>query len=213
MEHTLCRNEVELSGTVADCPTLSHENHGLRFYRFTLEVPRLSGQTDLLPILIPESDCSAVTQGSPLHLRGQFRSFNNKSGQGSRLILTVLAQELLPDDGTLCNRILLSGALCKPPTLRRTPLGRSICDLILAVPRKYGRADYLPVIAWGQLAAAASRRSVGSRLDLDGRIQSRIYHKLTEHGPEEHTAYEVSVMHLLDESPAEPAQAASGALV
>ena len=199
MEHTLCRNEVELSGTVADCPTLSHENHGLRFYRFTLEVPRLSGQTDLLPILIPESACSAAAQGSPLHLRGQVRSFNNKSGQGSRLILSGLAQELLPDDGTLCNRILLSGAMCKPPTLRRTPLGRSICDLILAVPRNYGRADYLPVIAWGQVASQAAGLAVGDPLSLEGRIQSRVYRKVTDTGVEERVAYEVSVMQLLDD--------------
>ena len=100
--------------------------------------------------------------------------------------------------GEPCNQILLSGSLCKPPILRRTPLGRSICDLMLAVPRRYGRADYLPVIAWGQLAARASGLQVGDRITLEGRVQSRTYHKVTETGTEERVAYEVSMMHLLE---------------
>jgi primosomal replication protein N len=196
-EHS--RNEAELEGRVLSAPAFSHENHGTRFYRFSLAVPRLSGQTDTLPVLAAEGLRSLAVPGADLRIAGQLRSFNNRSGLGSRLVLTVYAQAIEPGQGTPCNRILLSGALCKPPILRRTPLGRSICDLMLAVPRRYGRADYLPVIAWGQLAAALSRSAVGDGVSIEGRIQSRVYTKVTDDGPQERTAYEVSVMHLLEE--------------
>ena len=199
MTNDPCRNEVELEGTALSAPLFSHENHGSRFYRFLLSVPRLSGQTDTLPILLPVTLCDAVTPGADLHVRGQLRSFNNRSGQGSRLVLTVFAQSAEPGSGAWSNHILLDGVLCKPPSLRRTPLGRSICDMMLAVSRRYGRTDYLPVIAWGQLALEASRRQVGERITLEGRVQSRIYTKKTDAGSEERTAYEVSVMRLAEE--------------
>ena len=193
------RNQVELCGTVEQPPIRSHENHGEVFFRFPLAVPRLSGQTDHLQVLVPEALAEQVLPDRPLQISGQLRAYNNKSGQGSRLVITVLAQELFPGGPEPQNRILLSGTLCKPPILRRTPLGRSICDLMLAVGRRYGRADYLPVIAWGRLASRAGTLGVGDRLSLEGRIQSRVYTKMTEEGPQERTAYEVSVMHLLDE--------------
>jgi len=193
------KNDVLLEGTVLDAPQLSHENHGTRFYRFSLHIPRLSGQADILPILIPEP-LLPVEQGSIVQIHGQLRSFNNRSGIGNRLVLTVYALQLEKGSGESCNRIFLSGTLCKPPIFRRTPLGRSICDLMVAVPRRYGRADYLPVIAWGQLAVQANRLSVGDTVVLEGRIQSRVYHKVTEQGPEERVAYEVSMMHLLSSS-------------
>lgn len=193
------RNEVELCGMAAEPPVFSHENHGARFYRFPLRIPRLSGQADVLPILLPESLAHQVTPDGMLRVCGQLRSFNNKSGVGSRLVLTVYATAVEPAaDASPLNRILLSGTLCKPPILRRTPLGRSICDLMIAVPRRYGRADYLPVITWGQLAIAVSRRSVGDSLSAEGRVQSRQYTKVTEEGSVERTAYEVSVMHLTE---------------
>ena len=191
------QNAALLEGEAAGVPAWSHENHEVNFYRFPIEVPRLSGQTDLLPVLIPESRLREIHSGQPLRIQGQLRSFNNRTGPGSRLVLTVYAQEIQPPTGTPCNQILLSGTLCKPPVLRRTPLGRSICDLMLAVPRRYGRSDYLPVIAWGQLAMESAQLRVGDTLDLEGRIQSRIYHKATETGVEERTAYEVSMMHRL----------------
>jgi len=198
------QNHVELCGTVAAPPAFSHENHGERFYRFPLAVPRLSGQVDQLPVVVPAALLDQVQYDEPVHVTGQLRSFNNKSGQGSRLILTVLAQSLCPgDEDEPGNTILLSGTLCKPPVFRRTPLGRSICDLMLAVSRRYGRADYLPVIAWGQLALKTGAMSVGDRLTLEGRIQSRVYTKVTDDGPQERTAYEVSMMHLLDEDATE----------
>ena len=114
---------------------------------------------------------------------------------------TGYAMELEEPTGEACNHIYLTGALCKPPTFRKTPLGRSICDLMLAVSRKYGRADYLPVIAWGQLALRTAKLQVGDPLALEGRIQSRPYQKLTDAGPETRIAYEVSMMHLLELPP------------
>lgn len=200
---TQIRNEVLLGGVALETPSLSHENHSTRFYRFPLQVPRLSGQVDVLPVLLPEPQLAQVKEGADIRIQGQLRSFNNRSGVGSRLVLTVYAQRLSPSLDEPCNQILLSGTLCKPPVFRRTPLGRSICDLMLAVPRKYGRADYLPVIAWGQLAVRAGRLQVGDSLALEGRVQSRTYHKVTDLGTEERVAYEVSMMHLLENAPAE----------
>lgn len=202
---TQTRNEVLLEGIALEAPALSHENHGTRFYRFPLQVPRLSGTPDTLPVLVPEALLTAVRLEDPLRVRGQLRSFNNRSGVGSRLVLTVYAQRLEAGLGEPWNQILLSGALCKPPILRRTPLGRQICDLMLAVPRRYGRADYLPVIAWGQLAVQASALTVGDPLALEGRVQSRTYHKVTGQGSEERVAYEVSMMHLLEDLPSRQA--------
>ena len=201
---TQTRNEVLLEGTALEAPVLSHENHGTRFYRFPLEVPRLSGTPDTLPVLLPEPLLDIVQTEAPLRVQGQLRSFNNRSGVGNRLVLTVYAQAIQPGTGEPCNRILLSGALCKPPIFRRTPLGRSICDLMLAVSRRYGRADYLPVIAWGQLAVQASHLQVGDALSLEGRVQSRSYRKVLEDGTvQERVAYEVSAMHLLEPEAAE----------
>ena len=197
------QNYVELWGTVAQDCAFSHENHGQRFYKFPLRVERLSGQCDTLVIVVNESMTSLLCEGEPVRVTGQLRSFNNKSGQGSRLVITVFAQAIEPGDGTPFNRILLSGVLCKQPTLRRTPLGRSICDVILAVNRHYGRADYLPCIAWGQLALQVAEMSVGERLTLEGRVQSRTYTKLLESGAEERTAFEVSIMQLVDPETAE----------
>ena len=191
-------NDLLLTGTALEPPVLSHENHGARFYRFPLEVPRLSGQSDVLPVLLPENLLLPLAPGSPVQIRGQLRSFNNRSGVGSRLVLSVYAQAVEIGDGTPRNHIRLSGSLCKPPVYRRTPLGRSICDMMLAVPRRYGRADYLPAIAWGQLAARCGTLQVGDALALEGRVQSRAYKKVTEAGTQDRVAYEVSIMHLLE---------------
>ena len=199
------QNYVELWGVAENAPVFSHENHARRFDKFPLRVERLSGQSDLPIIVVNEAllrECP-VFPGQSLRVTGQLRSFNNKSGQGSRLVITVFAQTLDPGDGTFFNRILLSGALCKKPSLRRTPLGRSICDIILAVNRHYGRADYLPCIAWGQTAAQIAEMDVGERLTLEGRVQSRIYTKQLASGTEERTAFEVSVMQLVEDEESE----------
>ena len=195
---TAMQNEVLLEGTAQATPEWSHKNHSTDFYRLFLQIPRLSGTPDVLPVLLPETLLPQIEPDGLLRIRGQLRSFNNRSGVGNKLVLTVYAQEIRPGLGEPCNQILLSGAVCKPPVFRRTPLGRSICDLMLAVPRRYGRTDYLPVIAWGQLAMQTEALQVGDFLSLEGRIQSRIYYKQTEDGTETRTAYEVSIMHLLD---------------
>ena len=193
------RNLVQLRGEAIEEPALSHENHGQRFYRFLLSVRRLSGQADHLPVIATGEQLQPLLplSGRRLAVEGQLRSFNNKSGQGSRLVISVLARSLAPTQEEDQNDILLNGVICKPPVLRRTPLGRCISDMMLAVNRRYGRADYLPCIAWGQVAMVTGHMAVGDTLSLEGRVQSRIYTKVTDWGAEERTAYEVSIMHLL----------------
>jgi len=189
-------NRVILCGDVAGEPYLSHINHGESFYKFPLSVARLSGQIDELTVVTPGVllDQTPFAVGDRIRVVGQLRSFNNKSGQGRRLVISVFARQLeLGGDGPE-NCIQLSGVICKAPILRRTPLGRDICDIILAVNRRYGRADYLPCIAWGAVAQQAAAMPVGRRMTVEGRVQSRTYTKMTPTGTEERTAYEVSIM-------------------
>ena len=200
MEET--RNYVRLRGTAAGEPEASHENHGQRFYRFPFSVRRLSGQDDVLQVIATGDQLKPLLplEGRRLAVDGQLRSFNNKSGQGSRLVISVFAQTVFPTEGEDCNDIQLQGVICKPPVLRRTPLGRCISDMMLAVNRRYGRADYLPCIAWGQVAMVTGRMEVGDTLALEGRVQSRPYTKVVEGCAVERIAYEVSIMHLLEDT-------------
>ena len=196
------KNQAFLRGRVGAAPHVSHLNHGVIYYQFPLEVERLSGAVDTLNILAPQGllEACPVTVGEEYELTGEVRSYNNRSGQGSKLVITVLsrsAQRETLEEGE--NRLSLSGVLCRKPVARRTPLGREICDLLLAVNRPYGRADYLPCIAWGSLAAHCGGLDVGDRLRLEGRLQSRRYHKLIDGEQVERTAFEVSVMNLLPE--------------
>ncbi len=199
------QNYVELWGASPQAsPSFSHENHTRRFDKFPLRVERLSGQNDM-PVIVASE---ALLRVCPVDEDRAFASSGScarstTSGHGSRLVISTFAQSIEPCDGGHFNRILLSGVLCKQPTLRRTPLGRSICDMILAVNRRYGRADYLPCIAWGKVAAKIAEMQVGDRLTLEGRVQSRTYIKQTDAGSEERTAYEVSVMQLLDDEETE----------
>lgn len=194
------RNSLFLRGTAEGEPAFSHANHGQQFYQFPLAVERLSGQTDRLNIIATRNTFLPLLPltGRKLCIEGQLRSFNNKSDIGNRLVISVLARTLQPTREEDCNLVLLKGALCKPPVLRRTPLGRCICDMMLAVNRRYGRADYLPCIAWGQVAMITGQMDVGSPLALEGRIQSRNYTKVIDGCSYEKTAYEVSIMHLSD---------------
>lgn len=189
-------NRALLRGTAAGSPVFSHENHGVAYDLFPLSVQRLSGAADRLNVVLPRSLLTAcpVYEGLPLEVQGEVRSFNNRSGSGSRLVITVLARELAPTAEKPANHLALAGALCKPPILRRTPLGREICDLMLAVNRRYGRADYLPCIAWGAVAQQAACLRTGQRFTAEGRVQSRIYTKNENGVLTDRTAYEVSIM-------------------
>ena len=190
-------NKIVLRGQAARAPVPSHRNHGVDYYLVPLRVPRLSGVDDMLNVV--SADPALWTPGEWVSVAGEVRSYNNRTGTGSKLVITVLAREVAPsrlEEGE--NRLSLGGALCRRPTLRRTPLGREICDLLLAVNRPYGRADYLPCIAWGSLAAHCGALEVGDRLRLEGRLQSRRYHKLIDWEQVERTAFEVSVMNLMD---------------
>ena len=147
-------NRALLRGTAAADPVWSHETHGVVYDTFPLTVLRLSGSEDTINVIVPREmlEGCPVTAGMPVEVEGEVRSFNNKSGTGSKLVITLHAKSLRPGEGPNENHLTLAGVLCKPPVLRRTPLGREICDLMLAVNRKYGRADYLPCISWGALA-------------------------------------------------------------
>ncbi len=187
-------NAVTLCGTLAGAPVFSHESRMLRFYRLPLEVERLSGAVDRLNVLVREPQLTLLELGdrTKLRVQGEVRSFNNRSGDGARLIVTVLARSLELCDSYDSNLVELRGTLCKPPKLRCTPMGRDICDLLLAVNRRYRRSDYLPCICWGRMALTAACWEVGQKLSLTGRLQSRDYIKLTEEGPVSRTAYEIS---------------------
>jgi len=201
------KNRASLLGVAGDLPRPSHTNHGVVYYTFPLEVSRLSGAVDTLNVIAPQEllEKCPVSPGTEYQLTGEIRSFNNRSGVGSRLVITFFARTLAPAQGEHANQLELTGVLCKAPVVRRTPLGREICDLLLAVNRRYGRADYLPCIAWGALARSCGSLGVGDTVHMTGRLQSRKYRKLESGREEERTAYEVSVMSL------EPAEGAQGA--
>ena len=156
-------NHAVLRGTAAAEPVFSHTNHGVDFFLFPLTVPRLSGAEDRLNVVAPAPLLAdfPLTSGRRVEVAGEVRTFNNRTGPGSRLVITLLARTLTETEEPHCNQLTLSGVLCKPPILRRTPLGREICDLMLAVNRRCGRSDYLPCICWGMRAKEAARWDVG----------------------------------------------------
>ncbi len=189
-------NHIELTGCLASAPQFSHGNHGRRFFSFFLEVARLSGAVDRLPVLAPEPllQSAEAAEGTSLRVEGQIRSFNSRTPAGRRLIISVLADALCVCSEPHDNKVTLTGVICKEPVYRRTPLGREICDMMLAVNRPYRRADYLPCILWGRTAQECSALSVGTMLCLTGRLQSRPYIKLVGGEPEQRTAYEISAV-------------------
>lgn len=195
MDEIASSNRVMLCGMAAGEPLFSHENRAERFYTFPLEVERLSGAVDRINIILRESLLPRIRRSpaAPMQIEGELRSFNNRSGQGSRLVITVFAREVsFPAAPVWTNVAELEGTLCRPPTVRSTPMGREIADLLLAVNRLYGRSDYLPCIAWGRNARRAAAWTVGTRLRLLGRIQSREYIKNLEDRAVRRVAYEVS---------------------
>lgn len=194
-------NLVHLCGSIAAAPQYSHTSRGQDFFCMPLEVLRLSGTADRLNLILRREQLAhtPLDERARLAVTGELRSFNNRREEGPKLVLTVFVRELAFTDEPDRNLVRLRGALCREPRLRRTPLGREIADLMLAVNRPYGRSDYLPVICWGALAREASLWSAGQRLMLEGRLQSRDYTKLTEAGPLRRTAFEVSAMEIEEE--------------
>lgn len=195
MDENISRNTARLCGVIAAAPAFSHSGRGECFYTFPLEVARLSGATDKINIIVRDELMESIQlcEAEKICVIGELRSFNNKSGEGAKLVITVFAKELYLCDDDDLNEVHLIGTLCKKPNLRMTPMGRDICDLMLAVNRRYGRSDYLPCITWGLKAREAAEWGTGTMVTLEGRIQSRNYIKIVGGDPVEKTAFEVSV--------------------
>lgn len=190
-------------GEIVSDFTFSHEIYGEGFYMVDVEVSRLSDSSDIVPLMVSERllNVKEDYKGVYISVTGQFRSYNRHEERKNRLVLSVFAREIefldeLPE-GEKTNQIYLDGYICKEPIYRKTPLGREIADLLLAVNRPYGKSDYIPCICWGRNARYASNFEVGSRCAVWGRIQSREYmKKLPEDQVERRVAYEVSVSKL-----------------
>ena len=196
-------NQVTIMGEVATGFTFSHEVFGEGFYMVEVNVKRLSNSCDTIPLMISERliDVTQDYTGEYIAAQGQFRSYNRHEEQKNRLILSVFVREVSfveeEPDGSKTNSILLDGYICKEPIYRKTPLGREIADLLLAVNRPYGKSDYIPCICWGRNARYASSFEVGEHVQVLGRIQSREYvKKLSETETDKRIAYEVSVSKL-----------------
>ena len=196
-------NQVSIIGKVASSFTFSHQVFGEGFYLVDVLVKRLSDSEDRIPLMVSERlvDVSQDYEGEYIMVQGQFRSYNRHEEKKNRLVLSVFVRELSfveeADDSIKTNQIFPDGYICKPPVYRKTPLGREIADLLLAVNRPYGKSDYIPCICWGRNARYASAFEVGGHVLLWGRIQSREYiKKLGENETEKRTAYEVSVSKL-----------------
>ena len=196
-------NQVTIMGKVATEFSFSHEVFGEGFYMVEVEVKRLSNSEDRIPLMISERliDVTQDYTGEYIMVHGQFRSYNRHEEQKNRLVLSVFVREISfmeeEPDGTKTNSIWLDGYICKEPIYRKTPLGREIADLLLAVNRPYGKSDYIRCICWGRNARYASGFEVGEHVQLLGRIQSREYVKrISDTETEKRIAYEVSVSKL-----------------
>ena len=196
-------NQAAIIGEIVSDFTFSHEIFGEGFYMVDISVERLSESTDVIPVMVSERliDVSEDYKGMKISITGQFRSYNRHEERKNRLVLSVFAREIefvdeIPESAKT-NQIFLDGYICKAPIYRRTPLGREIADLLLAVNRPYGKSDYIPCICWGRNARFAGNFEVGNRCAIWGRIQSREYmKKLSEDQLERRVAYEVSVSKL-----------------
>lgn len=192
-------NKVIIAGTVSSEPEFSHEVYDEMFYTFMLDTPRLSETKDVIKVTISEKFLArdGIVLGDRVVIHGQFRSYNNFTNVGNRLILTVFVRDISRveegEDRNL-NSINLNGYICKKPVYRTTPFGREIADILLAVNRSYNKSDYIPCIAWGRNAKFAEYLNIGDNVIIKGRIQSREYQKkLSETEVESKIAYEVSV--------------------
>jgi len=190
-------NKVEVIGEIESEFSFSHEVYGEIFYYFTLKIPRLSEMSDYIVITTSERllNDTKFKVGSKVYITGQFRSYNNYTNSGNKLILTLFAKDIvMAEDDKSLNQITLNGFVCKPPIYRTTPFGREITDILLAVNRTYNKSDYIPCITWGRNAKFAGTLNVGDNVVITGRIQSREYQKkISETESITKTAYEISV--------------------
>lgn len=193
-------NYLVLIGKIISDKTFSHEIYGESFYVFNLEVPRLSGNEDIIPITISERLIANfnLTIGRKVVIEGQFRSYNSYENEKNRLVLTVFAKDIIDykeeQEENVSNEVVLNGYVCKKPIYRKTPFGREISDILLAVNRAYNKSDYIPCIAWGRNARFCENMEVGTEVKIVGRVQSRTYEKKFEDGrTEQRVAYEVSI--------------------
>ena len=190
-------NKVEVIGEIESEFSFSHEVYGEIFYYFTLKIPRLSEMSDYIVITTSERllNNNDFKIGSKVYITGQFRSYNNYTNSGNKLILTIFAKDIVKvENEQFLNQIILNGFVCKAPIYRTTPFGREITDILLAVNRTYNKSDYIPCITWGRNAKFAGTLSVGDNVIVTGRIQSREYQKkLSETESITKTAYEISV--------------------
>ena len=201
-------NYLTLVGKVTGEKKFSHEIYGEKFYVFDLEILRLSGNSDIIPITVSERIVTdeMLILGKKLLVKGQFRSYNSYENEKNRLILTVFAKDIVEIEeneeeenemvkkDVVTNEVVLIGYICKQPIYRQTPFGREIADILLAVNRAYNKSDYIPTIAWGRTARFCQNLEVGTKVKVVGRVQSRIYEKKYEDGTvENRVAYEVSI--------------------
>lgn len=199
-DKVLENNQVTMAGEIISGFTFSHDVFCEGFYMMSVRVKRLSESEDIIPVMISERliDITQDYRGQHVKVSGQFRSYNRHEEKKNRLVLSVFVREIEfveeELDCTKTNQIYLDGFICKPPVYRKTPLGREIADLLVAVNRPYGKSDYIPCICWGRNARYASTFAVGGSVQIIGRIQSREYmKKLSETESEKRVAYEVSV--------------------
>ncbi|MCI6165125.1 MAG: single-stranded DNA-binding protein [Lachnospira sp.] len=203
LDKVIENNRVSIIGEVVSEFTFSHEVFGEGFYIVNVSVNRLSDMVDIIPLMISERliDVTKDYRGQKIEVQGQFRSYNRHEGTRNKLVLSIFVRELafveeedIPEEQSKSNQIYLDGYVCKPPIYRKTPLGREIADILIAVNRPYGKSDYIPCIAWGRNARFASGIQVGGHLKISGRVQSREYtKKIDENEVEKRVAYEVSV--------------------
>lgn len=193
-------NKVSLIGTIESTFEFDHEVYGEGFYIADVAVERLSGVVDYIPVLFSERmiDVNTDCRGYIVSIIGQYRSYNKFDGQKTRLLLSVFAKEIEFLDALIINpesnSISLSGYICKKPVYRKTPFGRELAELTIAVNRLYGKSDYIPCICWGRNSVFASNLSAGTKISIIGRIQSREYIKrIDDETTEKRIAYEVSI--------------------
>lgn len=196
-------NQVSIAGEIVSDFTFSHDVFGEGFYVVEVVVNRLSNSYDMIPVMVSERliDVKQDYKGKLVEVIGQFRSYNRHEENKNKLVLSVFARDIRIVDeiseNVKPNHIFLDGFVCKPPIYRKTPLGREIADVLLAVNRPYGKSDYIPCICWGRNARFAETFAVGGHVQIWGRIQSREYQKkISEDEFEKRIAYEVSVSKL-----------------